>query len=161
PAKTGASAMFPPAASSSNKMFPSGGEKDYESVKEPTVMKQAAELLEEALREAGGSIDEIGQNPLFAGASKRDAPITASAAVEDKSKSSPVAGSTPPGPDPHEQTQQSGDTLMMQSPVSVATSGQPSPLGDIVAPTPSVTPAPNTSFSPSQPISTLGGAPVV
>jgi hypothetical protein len=34
---------------------------------EPTVMKQAAELLEEALREAGGSPDEIGNNPLFGG----------------------------------------------------------------------------------------------
>jgi uncharacterized protein (TIGR02266 family) len=34
---------------------------------EPTVMKQAAELLEEALREVGGSVDEIGTNPLFAG----------------------------------------------------------------------------------------------
>ena len=28
-------------------------------------MRQAAELLEEALREAGGSMDEIGTNPLF------------------------------------------------------------------------------------------------
>jgi len=33
---------------------------------EPTVMRQAAELLEEALREAGGSMDEVGSNPLFA-----------------------------------------------------------------------------------------------
>jgi hypothetical protein len=30
-------------------------------------MKQAAELLEEALKEAGGSLDEIGNNPLFSG----------------------------------------------------------------------------------------------
>jgi len=29
------------------------------------VMKQAAELLEEALKEAGGSMDEVGTNPLF------------------------------------------------------------------------------------------------
>ncbi len=34
---------------------------------EQTVMKQAAELLEEALREAGGSMEEVGTNPLFAG----------------------------------------------------------------------------------------------
>ena len=33
---------------------------------EPTLMKQAAELLEEALREAGGSLAEVGSNPLFA-----------------------------------------------------------------------------------------------
>lgn len=32
---------------------------------EPTVMKQAAELLAEALKEAGGSMDEIEGNPLF------------------------------------------------------------------------------------------------
>jgi uncharacterized protein (TIGR02266 family) len=32
---------------------------------EPTVMRQAAELLEEALREAGGSMEEVGSNPLF------------------------------------------------------------------------------------------------
>jgi len=38
---------------------------------EPTVMKQAAELLAEALREAGGSMEEVGQNPLFSGAPKR------------------------------------------------------------------------------------------
>ena len=37
---------------------------------EATVMKQAAELLEEALREAGGSMDDIGTNPLFAGGGK-------------------------------------------------------------------------------------------
>ena len=36
---------------------------------EQTVMKQAAELLEEALREAGGSMDDVGTNPLFAGPS--------------------------------------------------------------------------------------------
>lgn len=36
-----------------------------ESVREKTVMKQTAELLEEALREAGGSMDEVGSNPLF------------------------------------------------------------------------------------------------
>ena len=39
-------------------------------VKEKTVMKQAAELLEEALKEAGGSMDEIGNNPLFAEGNK-------------------------------------------------------------------------------------------
>jgi uncharacterized protein (TIGR02266 family) len=32
---------------------------------EPTMMRQASELLEEALREAGGSLEEIGANPLF------------------------------------------------------------------------------------------------
>ena len=34
-------------------------------------MRQAAELLEEALREAGGSMDEIGTNPLFSAGGDR------------------------------------------------------------------------------------------
>jgi uncharacterized protein (TIGR02266 family) len=49
-------------------MFPSTqGIEDMPPKQEQTVMKQAAELLEEALREAGGSMDEIGHNPLFSG----------------------------------------------------------------------------------------------
>jgi uncharacterized protein (TIGR02266 family) len=50
----------------SRAMFPkSNSEKEMPPTGEQTVMKQAAELLEEALRGAGGSMDEIGQNPLF------------------------------------------------------------------------------------------------
>jgi|HubBroStandDraft_1064217.scaffolds.fasta_scaffold03078_4 uncharacterized protein (TIGR02266 family) len=41
---------------------------------EQTVMKQAAELLEEALREAGGSMEEVGTNPLFSGSGDLPAP---------------------------------------------------------------------------------------
>jgi uncharacterized protein (TIGR02266 family) len=48
-------------------MFPKSRESDWPPKQEPTVMKQAAELLEEALREAGGSMEEIGTNPLFSG----------------------------------------------------------------------------------------------
>ena len=49
-------------------MFPRlGPESEPEIAHEPTVMKQAAELLEEALSAAGGSLDEIGDNPLFTG----------------------------------------------------------------------------------------------
>ena len=52
---------------------------------EPTVMKQAAELLEEALREAGGSLDEIGDNPLFknAAAARSEGPTVADAPSDD------------------------------------------------------------------------------
>jgi uncharacterized protein (TIGR02266 family) len=47
-------------------MFPkTDSEKEMPPKNEQTVMKQAAELLEEALRGAGGSMDEIGQNPLY------------------------------------------------------------------------------------------------
>ncbi len=42
-----------------------------------TVMKQAAELLEEALREAGGSMEEVGTNPLFSGAASPPSPTPA------------------------------------------------------------------------------------
>jgi uncharacterized protein (TIGR02266 family) len=49
-------------------MFPSAEDiEDLPAPGEQTVMKQAAELLEEALREAGGSMEEIGTNPLFSG----------------------------------------------------------------------------------------------
>jgi len=48
------------------RMFPSADTiEDAPPKQEQTVMRQAAELLEEALREAGGSMDEIGTNPLF------------------------------------------------------------------------------------------------
>jgi uncharacterized protein (TIGR02266 family) len=53
-------------APSTSPMFPkTNSEKEMPPKNEQTVMKQAAELLEEALRGAGGSMDEIGQNPLF------------------------------------------------------------------------------------------------
>jgi uncharacterized protein (TIGR02266 family) len=55
-----------PAASEGGGMFPKTDSKgDMPPTGEQTVMKQAAELLEEALRGAGGSMEEIGQNPLF------------------------------------------------------------------------------------------------
>jgi uncharacterized protein (TIGR02266 family) len=56
-----------PSAGSSGGFFPagSGSEADMPPPAERTVMKQAAELLEEALKEAGGSMDEVGTNPLF------------------------------------------------------------------------------------------------
>ena len=41
---------------------------------EQTVIKQAAELLEEALREVGGSVDDIGTNPLFSGTPSKATP---------------------------------------------------------------------------------------
>jgi uncharacterized protein (TIGR02266 family) len=48
--------------------FPAtNSEADMPAPQERTMMKQAAELLEEALKGAGGSMDEVGTNPLFAG----------------------------------------------------------------------------------------------
>jgi uncharacterized protein (TIGR02266 family) len=49
-------------------MFPkTNSEAEMPPKQEQTVMKQAAELLEEALREAGGTMEDVGNNPLFAG----------------------------------------------------------------------------------------------
>jgi uncharacterized protein (TIGR02266 family) len=59
----------PPRPGSATAMFfPKAIHDEGELPKEDqTVMRQAAELLEDALREAGGSMSEIGQNPLFSG----------------------------------------------------------------------------------------------
>jgi len=67
---------------------------------EQTVMKQAAELLEEALREAGGSMEEVGTNPLFAGSGDLPAHDAkgAGASVASTSVASPATtGSKAPG----------------------------------------------------------------
>jgi hypothetical protein len=79
--------MFP-------KMYPDLG---APAPRDQTVMKQAAELLEEALREVGGSLDEIGHNPLFA---KPEGRLGAPTLV-DPSEARP--------------SDQSGDTLMMNA----------------------------------------------
>jgi uncharacterized protein (TIGR02266 family) len=60
---------------------------------EQTVMKQAAELLEEALREAGGSMEEVGTNPLFTGDSPQSLPKDA---AQDASASHVSVRSGPP-----------------------------------------------------------------
>jgi hypothetical protein len=62
-------------------MFPKRVGSSHPPKGEATVMKQAAELLEEALREAGGSIEDVGTNPLFSGSAAApealaDTPLT-------------------------------------------------------------------------------------
>ena len=66
-ARPGGSVAPRPAVSGG--MFPKASSDDVDTSpkQEQTVMKQAAELLEEALREAGGSMEDVGTNPLFAG----------------------------------------------------------------------------------------------
>ncbi|HEY4014329.1 MAG TPA: TIGR02266 family protein [Polyangiaceae bacterium] len=57
----------PPRPTSTTAMFPRAHDDGEMPAKEDqTVMRQAAELLEDALREAGGSMADVGQNPLFA-----------------------------------------------------------------------------------------------
>ena len=57
---------LPKAPAAGSAMFPTtNSEADMPPKQERTVMKQAAALLEEALKEAGGSMEDIGTNPLF------------------------------------------------------------------------------------------------
>ena len=80
-------------------MFPAGdSEADMPPKQEQTVMKQAAELLEEALREAGGSMDEIGHNPLFTG-NAEPAPQAKARSVPPPAEEAPKRASTPPAAD--------------------------------------------------------------
>ncbi len=55
-------------------MFPAAVADMGEPARDQTVMRQAAELLEEALKEAGGSLDEIGDNALFARRDRAEPP---------------------------------------------------------------------------------------
>jgi uncharacterized protein (TIGR02266 family) len=84
-AKGGGGGMFPEAKPEAD-----GGPKQ-----EQTVMKQAAELLEEALREAGGSMEEIGTNPLFSGTPGEAEAKPAAAQAEDKKPSTRPAADRP------------------------------------------------------------------
>ncbi len=68
-------ARAPVGTASGGLMFPSSDDWSEDDLpKEPTMMKQTTELLEEALRQAGGSMEEVGQNPLFSGPGGLQAP---------------------------------------------------------------------------------------
>ncbi len=85
-------------SASAGGMFPkSNSEADMPPKQEQTVMKQAAELLEEALREAGGSMEDVGNNPLFAGAPAPPVVPPAPAAGEPAAPVSkaPISGEGP------------------------------------------------------------------
>jgi uncharacterized protein (TIGR02266 family) len=84
-----------PKAADAGAMFPSTqSAPETGPVKEKTVMKQAAELLEEALKEAGGSMDEIGNNPLFT--EGKAAPRVAAAEDPAKAKKATLIGMSAP-----------------------------------------------------------------
>jgi hypothetical protein len=102
PSNRPSSPLTPPrpastAPASGGGMFPkTNSEADMPPKQEQTVMRQAAELLEEALREAGGSMEDVGTNPLFAGSpsptkSERVSPVPAAseppAAADEPSSS--------------------------------------------------------------------------
>ncbi|HTB75706.1 MAG TPA: TIGR02266 family protein, partial [Polyangiaceae bacterium] len=91
-------------------MFPASVPEDDAAPKqEQTVMKQAAELLEEALREAGGTMEDVGTNPLFAG------PPAASSKVEVK----------PPSVAPLESPEAAAEAARARAMVAGMSPGQP------------------------------------
>ena len=146
----------PPRPAATIAMFPKATpEADTEPKQEQTVMKQAAELLEEALREAGGSMEDVGTNPLFAGSSSMakgktsdgpaqaltsatsDAPAAPSSSAPDAIKArAMVAGLSPASvpqkvtSDPPRTTRESplakAPTTQRTRPASVRPSGRPS-----------------------------------
>jgi uncharacterized protein (TIGR02266 family) len=79
-------------------LFPQGSASGDGPKPEPTVMKQAAELLEEALREAGGSMEEVGSNPLFSGASEATSQPMGTASIPAKGQPSGGASASAPPP---------------------------------------------------------------
>ncbi|MCL2723177.1 MAG: TIGR02266 family protein [Polyangiaceae bacterium] len=94
-------------AKSAEPMFPEATPAGAsETAPEPTVMKQAAELLEEALKEAGGSLDEIDQNPLFSKADKdiTDKDITEKVSEVPAVTATPVDQPVPSAPSPPVET---------------------------------------------------------
>jgi uncharacterized protein (TIGR02266 family) len=93
--RPGSPSAPPRPSSSAGGMFPksSNPEADAQPKQEQTVMKQAAELLEEALREAGGSMEDVGTNPLFAGSAIADA-VAEKAGLDVK----PISTVPPEGP---------------------------------------------------------------
>jgi uncharacterized protein (TIGR02266 family) len=101
PPPAATAAATPPPAKTAEPMFPKmDPESGSEPARDQTVMKQAAELLEEALKEAGGSLDEIGQNPLFgkqgdASLHEQASPGARSQSGDTVIMSSPTAGSEP------------------------------------------------------------------
>lgn len=95
-AKAAESAPPPPATGGG--MFPvSDSEADMPPPEDRTVMKQAAELLQDALREAGGSMDDVGTKPdskkpesVKPAASREPLPTAPDITSESKSKELPA-----------------------------------------------------------------------
>ena len=79
PKPAGVSPSFFPKTDSAKEMPPQN---------ERTMMRQASELLEEALKGAGGSLDELGQDPLF---EEGKPPVIGSAAEPPKAEPAPAA----------------------------------------------------------------------
>jgi uncharacterized protein (TIGR02266 family) len=112
----------PPRPTMTVAMFPkASAEVEHEPKPEQTVMKQAAELLEEALREAGGSMEDVGTNPLFAG--------TSPAASKETPIDKPVIEAAPQGP-PISDAPSSGSEAAVKARAMVAGMAPATPHGN-------------------------------
>ncbi|MEO7110413.1 MAG: TIGR02266 family protein [Polyangiaceae bacterium] len=104
-------------AKSGGGFFPagSGSEADMPPPAERTVMKQAAELLEEALKEAGGSMDEVGTNPLF---EKSAQPPPAAVTAKVDPADAPTLANEMPKPSPEEKKAVPTETAKLPRPIT-------------------------------------------
>ncbi|MCL2448158.1 MAG: TIGR02266 family protein [Polyangiaceae bacterium] len=114
-------------------MFPKGSGEQLPKT-EQTMIKQASELLEEALRQAGGSLEEVGTNPLFT--AKAAAPV---AAIDPALAASPAPAA--PALAPADDDAESTVALPATHPLAEATqsAAQVKPLATWQAPEPEVT----------------------
>jgi uncharacterized protein (TIGR02266 family) len=104
-------------------MFPkTDSEADMPPPEERTVMKQAAELLEEALRGAGGSMDELGSSAQEEPATK----VERRAVGGDERKLSPTPPREAP-PEPSPASERPAAARPATSPRPKASSGRPAP----------------------------------
>ena len=122
PARPPGAPSSPPRPTMTVAMFPkASAEVEHEPKPEQTVMKQAAELLEEALREAGGSMEDVGTNPLFAG--------TSPAASKETPIDKPVIEAAPQGP-PISDAPSSGSEAAVKARAMVAGMAPATPHGN-------------------------------
>lgn len=88
-----------PGGAAAGGFFPkTNSEEEMPAPAERTMMKQAAELLEEALKGAGGSMEEVGQNPLFSGENASSDKPTAPPPPGLSPAEADAAASVPPAP---------------------------------------------------------------
>jgi uncharacterized protein (TIGR02266 family) len=92
-----APAAAPPKAESSAGFFPQTDPSDMPPPEDRTVMKQAKELLEDALREAGGSMEDVGTAP-SAGMPLEEMATTAGTPLAKAAESKSSAASKPSTP---------------------------------------------------------------
>jgi uncharacterized protein (TIGR02266 family) len=121
----------PPPRASGGAMFPeSDSEADMPPPEDRTVMKQAAELLQDALREAGGSMDDVGTKPepkkpeaLEPETEKKSQATEPEIAPESKPKETPVDKGPRTLRSDAPKSERPGDKKVSNRPVAATTAG--------------------------------------